>query len=136
MTIAQINPYLVFDGRCEEAFRFYEKTLGGKIEMIMPHEGTPAEAHVPKEWLKKIMHVSMSVGSATLMGSDSPPDRYKQPSGFSVSLQIPDAAEGERVFAALSEGGTVSMPFQPTFWAKRFGMCTDRFGIPWMVNCQ
>ena len=135
MAIDGLNPYLVYAGNCEEAFKFYEKTLGGKIEMMMPHEGTPAESHVPKEWLKKIMHVSMKVGDMTLMGSDAPPDRYTKPGGFSVSLQVADPAEGGKLFAALSEGGTVTMPFQSTFWAKGFGMCTDRFGIPWMVNC-
>ena len=136
MKIAGINPYLVFAGTCEEAFKFYEKIFGGKIEMMMPHEGTPAESHVPKEWLKKIMHVSMKVGDMTLMGSDSPPDSYTKPAGITVSMQVPDPAEGGKLFDALSEGGSITMPFAPTFWAKGFGMCTDRFGIPWMVNCQ
>lgn len=132
----QINPYLTFSGQCEEAFRFYEKCLGGKIEAMFPHEGTPAEEHVPAEWRKKIMHARLVVGEGVLMGSDAPPSHQEKPQGFSVSLQIPDATAAERVFNALSAGGTTTMPMQETFWALRFGMCTDRFGIPWMVNCE
>jgi len=132
----QINPYLVFNGNCEEAFKFYEKCLSGKINALIPHAGTPAEGFVPAEWREKILHVHLTVGDQVLMGSDAPPDRFKTPQGFSVSLQIQDPAEGERVFNALSEGGKVSMPFQQTFWAYRFGMLVDRFDIPWIVNCD
>jgi len=132
----QINPYLVFNGNCEEAFKFYEKCLGGKIDALIPHAGSPAENFVPAEWRDKILHVHLTVGSQVLMGSDAPPDRFKIPQGFSVSLQIQDPAEGERVFNVLSEGGKVGMPFQQTFWAYRFGMLVDRFDIPWMVNCD
>jgi len=103
---------------------------------LIPHAGTPAEAHVPKEWANKIMHVHLAVGDAVLMGSDAPPDRYQAPSGFSVSIQVQEIAEAERVFQALSENGTIRMPIQETFWAHRFGMATDRFGIPWMINCM
>src|SRR5258708_10362807 len=131
-----VNPYLTFNGNCEEAFRFYEKALGGKIEAMMPHEGTEAEAHVPKEWLKKIIHARMKVGDTLLMASDSPPDRYRQPQGFSVSFQVKTPEEADRVFHALAEKGTVQMPIQKTFFSPRFGTLTDRFGIPWMVNCD
>ena len=82
------------------------------------------------------MHVSMKVGHVTLMGSDAPPGRFNKPQGFSVSLQVANPQEGETLFKALSEGGNVGMPFGPTFWAKGVGMCTDRFGTPWMVNCE
>jgi PhnB protein len=135
----RLNPYLVFNGQCEEAFKFYEKCLGGKIVAMITHAGTPAEAYVPPEWQKKIMHARMSVGEDVLMGSDAPPKgegAYQPPSGMSVSLQIQDLAEAERVFKALSDKGTVRMPFAETFWAKGFGMFVDRFGIPWMINCQ
>ena len=132
----QLNPYLVFDGRCEAAFNFYQKVLGGKIEAMLPHEGTPAEAHVPPEWRKKIMHARLVVGDKVLMGSDAPPDRFQKPQGFSVSLHFKDTAEAERVFNALADNGVVQMPIQETFWAARFGMLIDRFGIPWMVNCD
>lgn len=130
----QLNPYLTFNGQCEDAFKFYEKCLGGKIEAMMTHAGTPAEQHVPPEWRNKILHARLTVGDQALMGSDAPPGRYEQPQGFSVSLNINDPREAERIFRALSENGKVQMPLQQTFWAERFGMCADRFGIPWMVN--
>jgi len=132
----QLNPYLMFNGDCEAAFKFYAKCLGGKIETMMPHEGSPGEEHVPKEWLKKILHARLTVGDMVLMGSDAPPPRYEKPQGFSVSIGLDDVAEAERIFSALAEDGTVHMPLQETFWAIRFGMLVDRFGIPWMVNCE
>jgi PhnB protein len=132
----QLNAYLLFNGECEAAFKFYEKSLGGKIEAMMVHTGTPAEQQVPAEWRNKILHARMTVGDAVLMASDAPPGRYEQPKGFSVSIQVKDPAQAERIFKALSEGGTVQMPMEPTFWATRFGMLVDQFGIPWMVNCE
>jgi PhnB protein len=132
----QLNSYLLFGGQCEAAFKFYEKCLGGKIEMMMPHEGSPAEAQTPPEWKKKIMHARMTVGDAVLMGSDAPPSHFEKPQGFSVNIGLKDAAQGERIFKALSENGTVKMPFQQTFWALRFGMLVDQFGIPWMINVE
>src|SRR5579863_9806975 len=111
----QINTYLDFNGSCEAAFQFYAESLGGKIDAMVPHEGTPAGAQVPTEWRKKILHASMTVGSTVLMGSDAPPDRYQKPQGFSVSLQAPTPEEAERAFQALSKGGTVRMPIQETF---------------------
>jgi PhnB protein len=132
----QVNPYLFFDGECEAAFKFYEKCLGGKLEVMMTHEGTPAADHVPAEWLSKIIHARLVVGDLVLMGSDAPPDSYRKPQGFSVNLGFNDQAEAERVFHALVEDGTVMMPFGETFWAVRFGMLVDRFGIPWMINCE
>jgi PhnB protein len=131
----QLNPYLLFNGQCETAFKFYEKCLGGKIEAMIPHAGTPAESSVPAEWRDKIMHASMTVDGAVLMASDAPPEHYQAPKGFSVSINLKDAAEAERIFNALAENGTVKMPLQQTFWATRFGMLTDRWGIPWMINC-
>jgi PhnB protein len=132
----QVNPYLVFNGDCEVAFKFYEQVLGSKIEMMMPHEGTPMANHGPEGWNSKILHASMMVGDTRLMGSDAPPAHYKKPQGMSVSLLIEGAAEAERVFATLAENGTVTMPIGETFWALRFGMLVDRFGIPWMINCD
>jgi PhnB protein len=131
----KLNPYFFFNGQCEAAFKFYERILGGKIEALMPHAGTPAANHVPKEWQSKIMHACMTVNGELLMASDVPPGDYEQPKGFSVTLNITDAAEAERVFHALAENGQVQMPIQETFWAVRFGMLVDRFGTPWMVNC-
>ena len=132
----QLNPYLTFNGQCEAAFKFYEKCLGGKIEAMFTHEGTPAEQHVPSEWRKQIMHARLTVGDQVLMGSDAPPERYEKPQGFSVSLNVNAPADAERIFHALAENGKVQMPLEQTFWAVRFGMCVDRFGIPWMVNCE
>jgi PhnB protein len=132
----QLNPYLVFNGQCETAFKFYEQSLGGKIEAMIPHAGTPAEQHVSAEWRDKIMHARLNVNGEVLMGSDAPPEHYKAPQGFSVSLQFKDVKEAERVFNALADGGKVNMPLQQTFWAARFGMLVDRFGVPWMINCE
>ena len=132
----QLNPYLLFNGDCEAAFKFYEKCLGGKIEAMMTNAGTPAEAHVPAEWRDKILHARLVVGDQVLMASDAPPDQYSQPKGISVSIQLKDKAEAERIFNELAENGTMQMPFQETFWSPGFGMCTDRFGIPWMINCE
>jgi PhnB protein len=131
----QISPYLHFNGNCQEAFQFYERVLGGKIEALIPHAGTPAEAHVPPEWKDKIMHARLNTQGQALMASDTPPGRYNKPQGFSVTLDIKDIAEAERIYAALAENGNVTMPLQQTFWAARFAMFFDRFGIPWMINC-
>jgi PhnB protein len=132
----QLNAYLVFNGQCEAAFKFYEKVLGGKITGMFTHAGTPAAETVPPEWLSKIMHVTLKVGDSVLMGSDAPPDRYTKPKGITVNVAINDVAEAERIFHALAEHGTVGMPIQQTFWAERWGMLTDQYGIPWMVNCE
>jgi PhnB protein len=132
----QLNNYLYFDGQCEAAFKFYEKCLGGKIEGMMTHEGTPAASNVPAEWLKKILHARLVVGDAVLMASDAPPEHYSKPQGFSINIAVTDPGEADRLFRALSEGGNVTMPIAETFWAVRFGMLTDKFGIPWMVNCE
>ncbi len=131
-----VNPYLTFNGECEAAFRFYEQLLGGKIDAMIRHEGTPMEQHIPPEWRNKILHAHMVLGKQVLMGSDAPPDRYRKPAGFSISISIDNPTEGERIFNSLAESGSVGMPFQETFWAYRFGMLVDRFGIPWMVNCE
>jgi PhnB protein len=132
----RVNPYLLFNGRCQEAFTFYAECLGGKIEAMLPHAGTPAEGHVPAEWREKIMHARLSLGEDVIMGSDAPSGHFEPPKGFSVAIQLSDPAEADRIFQRLSEGATVTMPIQQTFWATRFGMLVDRFGTPWMVNCQ
>jgi PhnB protein len=131
-----VAPYLFFPGNCEAAFKFYEKALGGKIDAMISHDGTPAEQHVPAEWRSKIMHARLKLGERSLMGSDAPPDHYKPMQGFSVTLGIETPAEAERVFNALSENGTVRMPLEKTFWAERFGMLVDQFGTSWMINCE
>jgi len=130
-----LNPYLFYSDNCEAAFKYYEKVLGGKIEMMMRADEGPADMKPGPGREKLIMHARMSGGGAVLMASDSPPEHLAKPQGFSVSLTIKDVAEAERKFNALAEGGKVEMPFSKTFWAKGFGMCVDQFGIPWMVNC-
>jgi PhnB protein len=132
----QLNPYLIFNGQCEAAFKFYEKCLGGKIVSMLTHGESPMAQQVSSEWRNKIMHTRLEVGDKVLMGSDAPPEHYEAPKGFSVSLGVKDPAEAERIFHALAENGTVQMPIQKTFWSVRFGMLVDRFGIPWMVNCE
>jgi len=131
-----IVPYLWFDGTCAEAFRFYETALGGKIVDMLPHSGTPMSADVPADWQDKIMHAMIRIGDSVLMASDIPPAHFKPAQGISVSLHLKTAEEAERAFAALSEGGTVTMPIEKTFWTERFGMLVDRFGTPWMINCD
>jgi PhnB protein len=132
----QLNPYLLFNGDCEQALKYYEQTLGGKIESMMTFAGTPAAEHVPAEWGNKVLHGSIKIDGDELMVSDAPPGHYETPKGISVSLSLNDRAKAERIFNALAENGTVQMPFEKTFWASGFGMCVDRFGIPWMINCE
>ncbi|HEX8245647.1 MAG TPA: VOC family protein [Longimicrobium sp.] len=131
-----MNTYLFFDGRCAEAFRFYEQLLGGQIEFMQKAGETPERDRLPPEQHDSIMHVRMRVGDQVLMGSDAPSPHFEKPQGFFVSLQIDEPAEAERIFNGLSEGAEVRMPLQKTFWAGRFGMLVDRFGTPWMVNCE
>ena len=132
----KIHPHLNFNGQCEEAFRFYERCLGGKIGFIMPYKGTPAVEHVPADWGDKILHAHLSVNGESILGADAPPSMYEKPQSTSICLQIDTIEEAERVFGELSQGGKISMPIQKTFWADRFGMFTDRFGTRWMVNCE
>jgi len=132
----KINPYLMYGGNCEEAFQFYARCFDTKINAIMKNRGSPMEAMTPPDWLDKVLHVNMNVGDVMLMGSDAPPGQYLKPQGFSVAISAPTPTEAERIFAALGEGGMVLMPIAETFWALRFGMLIDRFGIPWMVNCD
>jgi PhnB protein len=132
----QLNTYLYFDGQCEEAFQFYARVLGGKIATMMPHKGSPAESSVPAEWQQKILHARLEVGNSVLMASDAPPGRGQKMGGFSVNIAVDSVAEAERIFAALSDGGNQYMPMAKTFFAERFGMLTDRYGVQWMVNCE
>ena len=131
----QLKPYVHFNGQCEEAFNFYAQCLGGKIDFMLTYAGTPVEQHVPAEWQSKILHATLAVGDQILQGADGPPETYKEPQGFSVSLNLKDPAQAERIFHTLAENGKVQMPLQKTFWAALFGMLVDQFGIPWMINC-
>ena len=130
-----LSTYLNFNGQCEAAFKFYERCLGGKIQMMMTYGESPMAGQVTPESRNKIMHVTLAVGDGVLMGCDAPPQQYENPQGFFVNIAIDSPSEAERLFQALSENGTVRMPLQQTFWAARFGMLVDRFGTPWMINC-
>lgn len=134
----QANIYLFFNGNCEEAFAHYAKVMGARIETMMPHKGTPAEQEMLPEWRDKILYACLKIGDTAIMASDAPPGRqHDRAQGFSVSLGVDTPAEAERIFAALCDGaGPPTMAMGPTFFAARFGMVTDRFGVPWMIVCE
>lgn len=139
MSAARLNlvPYLAFDGRCREALNFYAKALQGKIGEIFTYAGTPMEKGVPEEWKEKVMHGSVQFAGQTLMASDRPPGHgTPEYSGVSLSINLSDGVEAERVFGALSDGATITMPLQKTFFAEKFGMLDDQFGVSWMVHCE
>ena len=131
----QFIPYLTFDGNCKEAMEFYARTLRAETESMFTFAGTPAEEYVKPEARGQIMHASLALkGQTILMASDAGGMPYEKAGGMSVSIVMDDTAEAERIFAELSQGGTVTMPLDKTFWAERFGMCVDRYGTPWMIN--
>jgi PhnB protein len=132
----KVSTVLSFKGDCEAAFKFYEQHLGGQPGPIFRYAGSPMADSVPEEWGDKIMHGSIVVGDLLLMGSDVLMKQYEEPKGFSLSLQMSDTAEAERIYNALVPDGTVLMPLEKTFWAVRFGSVVDRFGIPWLINCE
>ena len=132
----QISPYLSFKGDCEAAFTFYAECLGGQLGEIFRYGGSPMADQAPAGWQDKVMHCSLTVGALVLMGADIAPDRYEEPKGVSFSIQTKDPAEAERIFNDLARAGRVEMPLEKTFWAERFGMLVDRFGIPWLINCE
>jgi uncharacterized glyoxalase superfamily protein PhnB/uncharacterized protein YndB with AHSA1/START domain len=133
-----INTYLYFDGTCEEAFRFYERVLGAKLGFLMRYGEAPEGPKPPPELAGRVMHASLDVGGRPLMGSDTPPEHYRTPQGFAVSLAVDTPAEAERVFRELGDagGGATTMAMIETFFAHRFGMLRDRFGIHWMVMAE
>lgn len=132
-----VQPYLSFDGRCEEALEFYRKTLGAEIDMLLRFKDNPEPcdpAMVAPGSENKVMHASFRIGESTLMASDCRCQGGKEKfEGFSLSYSVSDEAEVERAFAALSEGGKVEMPLAKTFFSPRFGVVADRFGLSWMV---
>ena len=129
-----INPYLSFNGNCAEAMRFYERTLGGRLQM-MTHAESPIAEQLPPQNADRIMHARLEFDSGVLMASDDmPSNSYTGMHGFAVSVIYPTAAEAKRVFDALAKGGKVFMPLDKAFWSEAFGMLVDRFGTPWMIN--
>lgn len=132
----KINPYLNFNGNCAEAFQTYAKVLDAKDLQIMKFGDSPMAGQVAANEKNLVVHARFTAGDTTIMGSDSTGARYNKPQGFAVNIGVDTPEEAERIFAALSEGATIGMPIAETFWAKRFGMLTDRFGTHWMVNCE
>lgn len=132
-----IQPYLFFNGSCEQAVEFYRKALGAEVEMMMRFKESPEPPQpgmVPPGFENKIMHTSFRVGQTTVMASDGCSAEKPNFQGFSLSLSVPSVTEANRVFAALADGGQVRMPLTKTFWSPRFGMVADRFGVGWMVS--
>jgi PhnB protein len=131
-----IQPYLFFNGRCDEAVEFYRKALGAEVQMLMRYKESPEPPQpgtVPPGWENKVMHASLRIGETVVMASDGCGEKANF-EGFSLSLSVPNEAEADRAFAALSAGGQVRMPLAKTFWSPRFGMLQDRFGIGWMIS--
>lgn len=130
----QVESYLFFEGRCDEAIEFYRQALGAEVTMLMRYQESPEPeqcASVPGD---KVMHASLRIGNSTVMASDGRCTGQPVFQGFSLSLAYPDVAAAARVFAALSDGGQVQMPLEKTFWSPCFGMVADRFGVSWMVT--
>ena len=131
-----INTYVHFNGNCEEALNFYAKALGMKIAFMLRYSEAPAGHDCGKELGAKIMHGRIVSGNNVIMASDCPPDRYEKPAGFGISVNVETPAEADTYFSALSDKATIVMPIGETFWAQRFGMLVDKFGVSWMVNCE
>ena len=130
-----VQPYLFFGGQCEEALEFYRKALGAEVQMMMRYKESPEQQRpVPDCFDEKVMHASFRIGDTIVMASDGMCDGKPNFEGFSLSITVPDEAAAERVFGALGEGGLITMPLEKTFWAPKFGMLADRFGVGWMVS--
>ena len=134
----KVNVYLFFNGQCEEAFAQYAELFGTSPDYIQRYKDLPdhEDNPMPGDMLEKIMHMSLPLGDMCLMGSDSPPQFFEKPQGYSVSLNFTDVEQGRTMFEALAEGGQIKMPFEKTFWGPGFGACVDKFGTPWMINCN
>jgi len=132
----EMTAYLSFKGDCEAAFTFYQRCLGAQPGSIFRYGGSPMAGQVPPDWADKVMHGSLTVGGQVIMAADVLPESYEQPKGFSLSLQMKNVNDAERIFRELASEGRVVMQLEKTFWADRFGMVVDRFGIPWLINCE
>ena len=131
-----VQPYLFFNGRCEETLEFYRNTLGAEVEMLSPFKDAPDPGMAQPGMENKVMHASFRVGETLLMASDGRGDGQKRFEGFSLSIVVPDEEKADKVFKALANGGKITMPLEKTFWAPKFGMLEDRFGVGWMVSVQ
>jgi len=129
----KLNAYLNYGGNCEQAFRFYEKHLGGKITVMMTHEQQPDSSNIPPNWKNAILYARMTLGDTEIMANDVPPDRFQPMRSVYLSLTVDSNEEADRVHNALSDGGQIFMPMQETFFAHRFSMLRDKFGASWMI---
>lgn len=133
----KLTPYLQFsDGNCRAALDFYADALGGRVSGSMTFGETPGGAPVGPDWHDKVMHAQFEADGLTLYACDAPPEYQRQPAGLALTLNVDTPEDAERVFAALGEGGSITMAMDETFWAERFGMLTDRFGMPWIISCD
>jgi PhnB protein len=130
------NIALSFNGQCEAAFKCYEKCLNGTISFMMKWGDSPMAAQAPDGWGAKVYHATLKIGDTVFNGGDALPNQYETPKGFSLIVQIDDPAAADRIFRSLGENATIGMPLQETFWARRFGVLVDQFGIPWSINCE
>jgi PhnB protein len=130
----QMTTYVNFAGTCAEAFRYYERHLGGRVEMMMTHEQSPEPGRLGAEWRDKVLHARLALADTALLGADVP-DAQPMRSAY-LTLTVDSNDEAERIFAALADGGRVLMPIEETFFADRFGQAQDRFGINWMILRQ
>jgi PhnB protein len=129
----KLTTYLRFNGTCEAAFARYAEIFGGTVEELVRHGDSPIGRRMAPDRRNAILHARLAIGDQVLMGSDAPPDIHRPASGFYVAVAFDVPAEAERVFAALADGGQVRMELQQTYWAGRFGLVVDRFGVPWMM---
>ena len=130
-----VQAYVTFGGRCEEALEFYKKSVGAEVTALMRWKESPdAAMKPPPGYEEKVMHANFRIGETQLMADDGLGDKAAEFKGMTLAIEAADDAEAKRVFTALGEGGNVSMPLMKTFWTSSFGMLTDKFGVPWMVN--
>lgn len=129
----RIDFHINFSGQCQAAFEFYQSLLGGQVELLT-YGNSPAKDSVPSGWTEKIVHGSFAFNNLQIAGADVLPESYQKLQGFQLLLQLNSAAEAQRIFDALAEGGVITMPLQKTFWSEAYGIVTDRFGVPWEVN--
>jgi PhnB protein len=130
----RMNASLAFDGRCKEAFLAYHRILGGAIQTMMTYGESPMASQFEPKWHSRILHATLSLGDAELMGADVLSHDYRKPQGFSVMLTVDGVERGRQIFESLAEGGEIRLPFAPTFWSPGFGVLVDRFDVPWEIN--
>ncbi len=130
----KLNPHLCFNGQCKEAFELYHELFGGQLKSMLTYGKSPMADQVSEEFHDRILHATLELDDFEVLGADVKPEDYKPPQGFFIAISIEDATQGEKIFSSLSDGGQVLLPFQKTFWSPGFGVCVDRFRIPWEIN--